>query len=76
MRENKHPKVYIALDKAEVDELEKNATWEMSQVGMGNSNNKCIRNQTIIEIVQWIRDHDIYTRPFSDERTKKEDKIF
>jgi hypothetical protein len=65
-----HPRIYIALDKAEVDELERNARWDMGQVGMGNSNEKSIRNQTIIEIVQWIRDHDIYTRPWPEEEDR------
>lgn len=58
-----HPKVYIALDKAEVDALAEKAAQEMTQVGMGNTNDKAIKNLTIIEMVQWIKDHDIYTRP-------------
>ena len=67
-----HPKIYIALDKKIVCELADKAKAEMDHVDLGNTNEKRIKNETIVEMVQWILDNDIYTKPWEED----EDKIF
>jgi hypothetical protein len=67
-----HPKIYVALDKKIVCELADNAKAEMNQVDLGNTNEKRIKNETIVEMVQWILDNDIYTKPWEEE----EDRVF
>ena len=86
-----HPKIYIALDKKLVCELADKAKAEMDHVDMGNTNEKRIKNETVIEMVQWILDNT-YTlnrgkktktkysnktiRTYANHRTKKRRKRF
>jgi hypothetical protein len=53
-----HPKIYIALDKAEIKELKQRARNYIKE-------NKTERAEGILESIEWITDHDIYTRPWS-----------
>jgi len=53
-----HPKVYIALNKAEIEELKQKVKESV------NHNNK-EKAAGIQEAIDWIIAHDIYTRPWT-----------
>jgi hypothetical protein len=72
-----HPKVYIALDAAELDKLQKKIESELFlaknssiDTDAGSKIAECVK---ALDIIEWIRIHDIYTRPFSGE---DDDRIF
>ena len=61
------PKVYIALDMEDLIKLEEDAKSHISKVGLGNSHDSDVKYSTILEMVEWIKNNDVYTRDLEDQ---------
>ena len=63
IKKSQHPKVYIAIDKQEVEELK-------DKIREYRAKNNPQRAEGMQEAIDWIKAHDIYTRPW--DRDEKE----
>ena len=58
------PKAYLALDWDDVNELEKAAR---ALVESDTNDVDWHRGQITLNVIEWMRQHDVYTRPFKTE---------
>jgi hypothetical protein len=63
------PKAYLALDWDDINELEKTAK------GLVESDTNDVdwhRGSVILYVIDWMRENNVYTRPFKTEKNEKE----
>jgi hypothetical protein len=65
------PKAYLALDWDDINELEKKAR---NLVDLDTNDVDWHIGNTTLDIIKWMREKDIYTRPFKDESPMSVDK--
>lgn len=58
------PKSYLALDWEDINELEKTAK---SLVESDTNDVDWLRGSVILYVISWMKENDIYTRPFKNE---------
>jgi hypothetical protein len=63
------PKSYLALDWDDINELEKTA---QALVESDTNDVDWHRGSVILYVIEWMRQNDIYTRPFKTETNEKE----
>jgi len=63
------PKSYLALDWDDINELEKTA---QALVNSDTNDVDWHRGSVILYVIEWMRQNDIYTRPFKTETNEKE----
>lgn len=63
------PKSYLALDWDDVNELEKSAK---ELAGMDNDFD-WHRGNVMLSVIKWMKENNIYTRPFKTETNEKKD---
>jgi hypothetical protein len=63
------PKAYLALDWDDINELEKTA---QALVESDTNDVDWHRGSVILYVIEWMRQNDIYTRPFKTETNEKE----
>jgi hypothetical protein len=61
------PKVYIALDMEDLIKLEEDAKIRISSIGLGNSHDSYVKYSTVLEMVEWIKNNDVYTSDLEDQ---------
>lgn len=65
------PKAYLALDWDDINELEKKAR---NLIDLDTNDVDWHIGNTTLDVIKWMRDKDIYTRPFKDESLMSTDK--
>jgi hypothetical protein len=58
------PKAYLALDWDDINELEKSAR---ALVESDTNDVDWHRGQITLNVIEWMRQNDVYTRPFKAE---------
>ena len=64
------PKSYLALDWDDINELEKTAK-ELFDADTNDVD--WLRGSVILYVIDWMKENNIYTRPFKTETNEKKD---